>query len=504
MKSFYVIRFLPVAITVMLLTSLIIGPSFVLADWIWGNDQAIGATDHEAAYPVVATNGMNAVAVWIQYNPENTCARVYSRYSIDGGQTWSAAQMIDTDTGKPASVYHAPSVIMAGWHVLAVWQQQNKGSRESVFCNYSADGGTTWQNSAVLIHDGNDGEAYAPHAAMSGRYAVAIWQQFDGPVYDGISRICISRSSDYGAVWGTPLPVENETVYPNNQVLKPRIAINGQHVVAVWHKFIAPLQSRIFSNYSSNYGAGWNSVCQLNGDIHARFPYLGLSLKGAVAVWGDKNGNIYSRYSPDCGANWQNAMKIDAGAGYTSGHKVAVDGTNAVAVWTQEDDGGIYRVYRNYSHDGGDNWVGATLIEDNEDYSSDVAVDISGATVFAVWTQYDGTRPRLNSNCSFDGGLTWNIDRLIEDNEEESAKCPQVAVSALSAVAVWQIRGRYEGNGVEIYSNYASFQPGSQMVGGEMAGIDSLKVASPWLAALIGMLVPGGTALILRRRKRHT
>jgi hypothetical protein len=232
-------------------------------------------------------------------------------------------------------------------------------------------------------------------------------------------------------------------------------------------------------------------------------PFVGLSGANAVAVWGDSNGNCYSRHSQDYGATWENAREIDAGAGYAGGPRIAIDGANAVAVWIQ-DTGSFYGIYRNYSSDSGASWTGAHLIQDNTEDAGDFDVSISGTTVFAVWAQrHDSTR-RLYSDHSLDGGKTWHTDQMIEDNEGESARVPRVAVFSSGAVAVWQLRGNYEGNGVEIYSNFALISRHSQgVVGGEIGGVNKLKVSAPWLAVLSGLLVLGGTALIFSRRKRY-
>ena len=119
--------------------------------------------------------------------------------------------------------------------------------------------------------------------------------------------------------------------------------------------------------------------------------------------------------------------------------QVAISGSSAVAVWRQHD-GSSNRIYSSYSGDGGATWESDQLIEDNDGYHGyDPQVAISGSSAVAVWRQQDGSKYRIYSNYSSDGGATWALnDQLIEDNALYSGSDPQVAISGLSAVAVWE------------------------------------------------------------------
>jgi hypothetical protein len=103
----------------------------------WHTDQLINSAGHYGVYPQVAVSGLNAVAVWYEYDGSNY--RIYSNYSTDGGATWHTAQLIENNAGYDG-VY--PQVAMSGLNAVAVWFQWD-GSALRIYSNYSTDGGAT-------------------------------------------------------------------------------------------------------------------------------------------------------------------------------------------------------------------------------------------------------------------------------------------------------------------------------------------------------------------------
>jgi hypothetical protein len=105
----------------------------------WHSAQLIDNNAGEYAYsPQVVLSGMNAVAVWHQWDGYNY--RIYSNYSGDSGATWQGAQLIENNTGKEGQY---PQVAMYGANAVAVWRQWD-GSAYRIYSNYSTDSGKTW------------------------------------------------------------------------------------------------------------------------------------------------------------------------------------------------------------------------------------------------------------------------------------------------------------------------------------------------------------------------
>ncbi len=422
----------------------------------WHSDELIeNNPGFNGFYPQVAMTENNVVAVWYQLDG-NDNYRIYSNYSSDGGAAWNAAQLIDNHPGFDA---YSPQVAISGDNVVAVWMQSDGSGNYRIYSNYSSDGGAVWNAAAQLIDDHPGFSGGFPQVAMSGNNVVVAWTQEDAT---GFQRVYADYSTDGGATWHADSLLEDNTGYDG---WFTQVAMSGNHVVVVWYQPDAA-SFRIYSNYSSDGGVSWNADQPINTDNSGYVPEVAISGLNVVAVWAGYAAGIfriYSNCSSDGGASWgANQLIEDNGAsGYNP--QVAVSGISAVAVW-QQSDGTTNRIYSNCSSDGGATWNGDQLIEDNEGYSGGFPqTAMSGNHVAAVWTQWDENDSyRIYSNYSTNGGVAWGSDQLIEDNAGYGADYPQLAMSGNNLVAVWRQRDGQET--LRIYSNYASFEPDHHFV----------------------------------------
>jgi hypothetical protein len=478
-----------VAFSIVMLIMAILTPTVVFAaSLIWHNDQMINDSGKYAQIPDVALSGSNAVAVW--YQEDGGINRIYSNYSTDGGESWNTPQLIENNAGQDGNY---PEVALDGSNAVVVWRQSD-GSNFRIYSNYSSDGGDTWHN-AQLIDNNTGKEADLPRVALSGTTAVAVWGQWDGSA----PRIYSNYSTDGGNSWIGDKLIENNA---GKFGYDPRVALSGTDAVAVWRQSDGSYD-RIYSNYSTDGGLSW----QINGQVidnagkNGFEPQVALSGSNAVAVWRQSDGStdrIYYNYSTNGGATWNNAQLIEnntAKDGYYP--QVALSGNNAVAVWRQWD-GSSYRIYCNYSTNGGATWNNAQLIENNagnSGYYPEVA--LSGNNTVAVWLQSDGSSDRIYSNYSTDGGATWSDALLIENNSGRNGASPQVALSAANAVAVW---AQWDGSSYRVYSNYGNFEAvRARVVGGEVTSVNKLTVLAPWLILAV-VLGAGGIIFVFKRR----
>ncbi len=202
----------------------------------------------------------------------------------------------------------------------------------------------TWGSDQPINDAGHNG--YTPQVAMSGSNAVAVWRQWDN---SNTNRIYSSHSADSGATWDSDQLIEDNAGYEGED---PQVAISGSNAVAVWMQYDSSEYNRIYSNYSSDSGASWNSDQPIGSSGHYVWrPQVAVSGTNAVAVWERIQGayaRIYSNYSSDGGVNWSSEQLIEDNAGYYGyDPQVAMSGSSAVAVWWQSD-GSNYRIYSNY------------------------------------------------------------------------------------------------------------------------------------------------------------
>jgi len=479
-------KFMPVFIVVTLITA-VLSPTMVLADpLIWHDDQLINDSGKFAQYPDVALYETNAVAVWYQEYGANY--RIFSNYSTDGGETWNTPQLIENNAGQDG---YYPQVALSGSNAVVVWRQSD-GSNFRIYSNYSTDGGASWGDSARLIEDNAGKDAEPPQVTMSGTNAVAVWSQWDGSAL----RIYSNYSTDGGASWnGDRLIEDNAGKFGND----PKVALSGTRAAAVWRQWDGS-NDRIYSNYSIDGGDTWDNDRLIDNAGQDGFePQVAISGSNVLAVWRQANfivGQIFSNYSTDGGVTWNSPLRIENNDGQPGDvPQVALSGTDAVAVWRQSD-GSNYRIYSNYSTDGGANWNSDQLIEDNAGKNAESPqLALSGNNVVAIWNQSDGSQQHIYSNYSLDGGASWNSAILIENNSGEDGGYPQVALSATHAVAVWtQTYDRV----IQIFSNYADYEAApARAVGGEVIRVNEFLIIAPWL--FLAVVLGAGVIILIKK-----
>jgi hypothetical protein len=378
---------------------------------------------------------------------------VFPPILIAQSPTWHSDALIENNAGNNG---FSPKVAMSGNNVVAVWYQLDGNGNYRIYSNYSTDGGATW-GSAQLIENNAGFDGFSPEVAVSGSNVVAVWMQVDG---NGNYRIYSNYSGDGGVTWNANAQLVDD--HPGFSGGFPEVAMSGLNVVVVWEQEDATTFQRMYSDYSTDGGATWHADRSLedNTGYDVWFPQVAMSGNNAVAVWYQPDAasfRIYSNYSNDGGETWHTDLPINTGDGYVP--EVAISGLDVVVVWARYV-GGIFRISSNYSSDGGATWGSDQLIEDNAGVpigGNYPQVAISGSNAVAVWQQYDGTTNRISSNYSSDGGATWNSDQLIEDNAGLSGSFPQVAMSGNKVVSVWmQWIGSDEDGAYQIHSNHST------------------------------------------------
>jgi len=356
----------------------------------WHDDQLIeDNAGRNGESPQVAISGSNVVAVWKQSDGSTT--RIYSNYSSDGGEHWGSDQLIEDNTGNYA---YMPQVAISGSNVVAVWKQNYSGHIR-IYSNYSSDGGENWGSDQLIENNGGYNGDY-PQVAISGSNVVAVWKQGGS-----IDSIYSNYSSDGGEHWSSDQVIEDNDTYTAEY---PQVAISDSSVVAVWKQEDADGEDRIYSNYSSNGGEDWGShqLIEDNAGNNAYSPQVGISGSNVVAVWSQLDESddprIYSNYSTDSGINWNSDQIIEDNDTYhASSPQVAISALNVIVVWSHHIN--WTRIYSNYSGDGGASWGEDQLIEDNSGKSASYPqVAMDGLHAVAVWKQDDGSNNRIYSN----------------------------------------------------------------------------------------------------------
>jgi len=299
----------------------------------------------------------------------------------------------------------------------------------------------TWNSNYLL-----EGSAGSGHdVAISEQRVVAVWVA----PYGTEKHIFSNYSIDGGATWNTPQLIENNVGYGAGE---PGISISGDNVVAVWSQSDGT-NRRICSNYSSDGGVTWHNARLIENvaGYNWHYPRVAISGGNVVASWSQSEQSpaaavyLYTNYSSDGGATWHTAQLVDTAANaYGLYSRIIFAGSNVVMAWE-----GNTPSYVSYSSDNGATWYAKQILSTNSGLPS-IAAD--GNNVVAVWNQ-----PSAYSSYSSDGGVTWHAAQPIGNNSTnfspDSIWHSKVAMSGNNVAAVWSYS---DGTYCRMHTNYSS------------------------------------------------
>jgi len=356
---------------------------------IWSTEQTIDDGTNTNDKPIVAMDETNVVAMFKHFTGDGY--RYYADYSTNNGVTWNNDSVVSDATLSQDDLV----TVISGNNVVALWKQYDGEGAWNMYCDYSADGGATWHTDLEL--EQYDTYAERPDVVICGNFVIVVWRQR----YDDINRIASAYSSDAGATWSTAQLIDND---PGNHADTPKLAIADDRVIAVWNQF-DETSSRIYSCYSDDWGLSWSTPVTIdnNPGNNNYDPQIAADGNRAVVVWRGLSGKYhgYATATSDNGETWTVPVQLDDNPYNINGPlKVEMCCKKVVAVWVQENASGKYHIYSNYSTDGGATWDENVMIEDNTGFGVDSQFGLAMAcgNAAAVWRQSDGGKDRIYSN----------------------------------------------------------------------------------------------------------
>ena len=453
--------------------------------------------------PQIAADGAgNWVAVWESSDSLGgsigTDTDILVARSADAGATWTVSAPLNAHAAFDSGDDIAPQITTDGlgnW--VAAWfsDETQDGTSDfgyDILASRSTDAGATWSDPTSLNTNvgGNAAtEAGLKLAADQAGNWVAVWNTTDslGGTIGSDADILVARSTDVGATWTDPAPLNTNAGSDSEtestpQDYNPQITTDGSgNWVTVWTSYSSlggsiGSDADILVSRSADAGATWTDPAPLNGaavDSGADY-YPQISVDGMgnwVCVWIstdslggtlDTDGNVLVSRSVDSGETWTAPAPIDANAGSDPGFGTEVDITNDgagnwVVVWQCRDNlGGTIGtdsdLVVSHSIDGGGSWSSAVPLNSNADSDSGydttavVATDGSGNWV-TVWRTTDslggtiGTDWDIVISRSTDVGTTWSTLAPLNSNAGTDTGhdySPQLTTDgAGNWVAVW-------------------------------------------------------------------
>jgi len=245
---------------------------------------------------------------------------IYVVSSNDGGNTWSALDRYQVDTGGATATSPRVAVDDADGRVYVSFQDARNGNLD-IFVARSGDGGATWL-SETQISTSTTGDGYSSLSARGGTICVA-WQEA-GPTATTLWLAC---SMNEGNAWQTNSIITLPAGTGDARFTSIAVG-SGTTVHVVFTKEDALGETWIAYTQTVDRGVSWTGLVQVD-DVPAISAYLpngvGIMQSSGVlyVVWSDnRNGDndVFASWSEDNGATW--------GDGSLNNNDVRVDDTD--------------------------------------------------------------------------------------------------------------------------------------------------------------------------------
>lgn len=380
----------------------------------------------EGSLSVAAGPGGQVIAAWA----DPALEQVLAAYSMDEGESWSSAQVLDRRRPDDGSGQGPgkPQVFFAGGQALLTWQAGRQGKACSYYSSTSTDGGASWSEAtslpgpldqgcgASLQYLGQQGELGLFLAAGASDAALLAWQAGDGGGW--------SETQLQSALSGFTHP---ETFRPVSLgCLQAGLAGEKLQVVGCER-------------------AGQGDLWQLErglGDPAGWFP-----AEAAEPIWGEARLLSTSEDGE--------AARIESAA-------LEADALGRLhAVWFRPGDANLY-----YAQWDGERWTGEqAVVKTSGTLSQEVSLGIAGdgTSLFVVW------------NDPMAGGLYYSLAPVVQALEASgwltpqalptgdlAAAMPQVLVEADGRLAVIYAAPYNEGRGIYLVESDAPLQAGQR------------------------------------------
>ena len=261
----------------------------------------------------------------------------------------------------------------------------------------------------------------------------AIWAKNDG-TNDIIQS---SYSSDFGQTWSTPI---NLSVSGENAA-EPRFSNDNKisNLYAIWKRFDGFNDIIQFSS-SKDFGINWitpNNLSDLGQNAFTSHITTGIFNNKIYALWARSNSaNDWARPSAtndiiqfiksvDGGITWSTIEALSLVGQGASNPQISIDQLhfNLSTIWKRSN--GVNDIIQfRFSKDWGNTWNDEVDLSHANRNSKDPKVISIYNSIYAIWTQTDGSYDVIHFKGSRDRSSTW-LNSIALSNDRQTAKDPQ-------------------------------------------------------------------------------
>lgn len=261
----------------------------------------------------------------------NDAGDIYTAYSSDFGQTWSTGlQVSDAISG---TLQHNPAVwITADGTRHAVWNDERRNLND-IYSAYSSDGGQTWSANIRASLDAGVAPRSAPQLVGTADVLLAGWVQQSTSGAAG-GNLTVVRSDDGGQTWmrTDPVNIQPDTVFDGGFNLATHPGTGRLYAVWLGIPVGAGDATQIMLAHSDDAGETWSTPLQINDptedDVKAA-PVLAIDPGSGriLAAWEE-----YRNFTPQIrlisssdGQAWSASVQVDSGTGSAYDPKLVID-----------------------------------------------------------------------------------------------------------------------------------------------------------------------------------
>lgn len=324
--------------------------------------------------PVIASDGNGHwIVVWASQENLNGAIDMdwdilYSVSSDDGG-TWSDPAPLNTNAATDSNTDQSPAIASdRNGHWVVVWGTFDSlggtiGNDGDIAVARSSDNGATWTPPVALNTNATSdtGMDSFPLIVSNGVTWLAGWQvqDFSGGGYGPDADVMLARSTDNGATWSAPSPLNsNAATDASDEVAVTLSAGANGTCVAGWTSYVlsAGWEINVAYTTSADHGVTWSAPALLTTDgilgTSNERPFVATDSTGTwMVVWEawrglantlGKDSDILVSVSSDDGASWGTPRALKLNAPKDDGNDwepcLSADGSgNWIAVWSSKD-----------------------------------------------------------------------------------------------------------------------------------------------------------------------
>ena len=227
---------------------------------------------------VIMDNSGHAIIIWVSGSGGAYVTKLVS--SSDYGASWSAVKTLDAAAPLSTTETYLSIAMDESGHVVACWLYES--GFFYVKTAYSLDYGDTWSAATNLDPTNPSNEETIPQIGLDASgHAIVIWQR---QIPAGTMELRTSKSSNYGETWTVPIVINTTAA----SWMAPEIAVGeGGNAVAVWLDELGPNLFNVEGESTTDYGTSWTHT-QLATNVSPG-GFFTHTIRARVAIQGNAN-----------------------------------------------------------------------------------------------------------------------------------------------------------------------------------------------------------------------